>query len=144
MSSDAKSAETVAAAADDGPPLFKAPPGELSLRYPTICDLRKRARRRVPRFAFDYVDGAAGAGETGMARNAAALDAVELVPRYGIENFKADMEVELFGRPLRRPHSRRPHGSAGDGLARRRRDFCPRRTGRPHSVHARQLGCCNR
>ena len=57
-------------------PVRKPRPSGLALRYPTIEDLRKRARRRVPRFAFDYVDGAAGAGETCMARNAAALDAV--------------------------------------------------------------------
>ncbi len=112
MASNEKTAGD-AAKTDDGPPLFKAPPGELTLRYPTIDDLRKRARRRVPRFAFDYVDGAAGAGETGKARNAAALDAVELVPRYGIENFKADMEVELFGRRFAAPVAIAPMGLPG-------------------------------
>ena len=28
--------------------------GQLKMRYPTIGDLRARARKRVPRFAFDY------------------------------------------------------------------------------------------
>jgi len=94
-------------------PARRAPPSGLALRYPTIEDLRKRARRRVPRFAFDYVDGAAGEGETGMVRNAAALDAVELVPRYGIENYKADMEVELFGRRFAAPIAVAPMGIPG-------------------------------
>ena len=31
----------------------------LRRRFPTIDDLRRRARRRVPRFAFDFVDGGA-------------------------------------------------------------------------------------
>ena len=90
--------------------LYKSPPNKLELKYPTIADLRRRARRRVPRFAFDYVDGAAGANETGMHRNAAALDAIEVVPRYGVENFKADMEVDLFGRRFSAPIAVAPMG----------------------------------
>ena len=93
--------------------LYKSPPNKLELKYPTIADLRRRARRRVPRFAFDYVDGAAGANETGMHRNAAALDAIEVVPRYGVENFKADMEVDLFGRRFSAPIAVAPMGIPG-------------------------------
>ena len=66
----------------------------LGIRYPTIQDLREHARYRIPRFAFDYVDGAAGAGEVGMARNAEALDLVELVPRYGLENYKPNIDIK--------------------------------------------------
>ena len=112
MPGDHKTAEPATKAADSLP-APKTPPSGLALRYPTISDLRKRARRRVPRFAFDYVDGAAGAGETGMRRNAAALDAVELVPRYGLDNFKADMEVELFGRRFAAPVGIAPMGLPG-------------------------------
>ncbi|MDE0334648.1 MAG: alpha-hydroxy-acid oxidizing protein, partial [Defluviicoccus sp.] len=53
----------------------------LKRRYPTAHDLRRRARRVLPRFAFEYMDGGAGA-DTGIARNWAALDDVQLVPRY--------------------------------------------------------------
>jgi L-lactate dehydrogenase (cytochrome) len=116
MSNDEKTAEPAPETAPETAkeiPLLKEPPSDLALRYPTIMDLRKRARRRVPRFAFDYVDGAAGAGETGLARNAAALDAIELVPRYGLENFKADMEVELFGRTFAAPVGIAPMGLPG-------------------------------
>ncbi len=112
MSGDDKAVEPEAKATD-GPPLFKPRPSGPALRYPTVEDLRKRARRRVPRFAFDYVDGAAGAGETCMARNAAALDAVELVPRYGVENFTADQAVELFGRRYAAPIAIAPMGLPG-------------------------------
>ncbi|HEX2216918.1 MAG TPA: hypothetical protein VHG27_09565, partial [Xanthobacteraceae bacterium] len=58
--------------------------GQLRRRYPTIEDLRRRARRRVPSFGFDYVDGGAGETEPGVERNRAALDAVEIVPRFGV------------------------------------------------------------
>lgn len=112
MSNTAKAEEPIATTAK-APTPPKAAPNNLTLRYPTIADLRARARRRVPRFAFDYVDGAAGAEEGGKSRNAAALDAVELVPRYGIENFKADMSVELFGRRFAAPVAIAPMGLPG-------------------------------
>ena len=54
----------------------------LKRRFPTAFDLRARARRRLPNFSFEYADGGAGQ-DTGIARNWAALDAVEMVPRYG-------------------------------------------------------------
>ena len=59
-------------------------PEQLALKrqFPTAQDLRERARRRLPNFAFEYADGGAGA-DTGIRRNWNALDAVEMVPRYG-------------------------------------------------------------
>src|SRR5262249_24513904 len=56
---------------------------KLHRRFPTIFYLRQHARRHVPSFAFEYMDGGAGA-DGGIARNWSAFDAVELVPRYGV------------------------------------------------------------
>ena len=75
---------------------------KLRRRFPTIADLRLRARRRVPRFAFDHVDGGAGSEET-MARNAQALSAVELLPRFCIDTTNPSTEVQLFGRSYAAP-----------------------------------------
>jgi L-lactate dehydrogenase (cytochrome) len=86
---------------------------KLKRRYPTIDDLRKRAKRRVPSFGFDYVEGGAGAAEPGVARNSAALDAVEVVPRFGVENYTAAIEVELFGRRYAAPIGIAPMGLPG-------------------------------
>jgi (S)-mandelate dehydrogenase len=86
---------------------------ELRLQFPTIEDLRRRARLRIPRFAYDYVDGAAGQLEEGKARNAAALDAIEMAPRFGLDNFKADMKVELFGKTYALPTGIAPMGMPG-------------------------------
>ena len=108
-----------------GPAIPAAPPAmvwgsaaqtreaKLRRRYPTIEDLRKRAKRRVPSFAYDYVDGAAGAHEPGAARNLAALDAVEIVPRFGVENGPRPIEVELFGRHYAAPVGIAPMGLPG-------------------------------
>jgi (S)-mandelate dehydrogenase len=80
------------------------------MRYPTIGDLRVRARKRIPRFAFDYVDGAAGADEPNRVGNAASLDGVQIVPRYGVENYRADTSVELFGKRYAGPFAIAPMG----------------------------------
>jgi L-lactate dehydrogenase (cytochrome) len=84
----------------------------LRRRFPTIDDLRERARRRVPRFAFDFVDGGAN-DETCIARNIAAFRAVELLPRYCIDTKGASTEVELFGARYAAPLGIAPMGSPG-------------------------------
>jgi L-lactate dehydrogenase (cytochrome) len=66
----------------------------------------------VPRFAFDFVDGAAN-DEICARRNAAALQAVELLPRYCIDVGSVSTEVELFGRRYAAPTGIAPMGSAG-------------------------------
>lgn len=87
--------------------------GQLKMRYPTIADLRAKARKRVPRFAFDYVDGAAGEAETNRKGNAAALDGIQVLPRYGVENYRADTSVELFGKRYAGPLAIAPMGLPG-------------------------------
>jgi L-lactate dehydrogenase (cytochrome) len=84
----------------------------LQQRFPTVDDLRSRARWRVPRFAFDFVDGGANE-ETCVARNRAAFQAVELLPRYCIEAKGTAIEVELFGRRYAAPIGVSPMGSPG-------------------------------
>src|ERR1700736_3662328 len=84
----------------------------LRRRFPTIDDLRARARRRVPRFAFDFGDGGAN-DETCVERNIAAFRSVELLPRYCIDTKGASTEVELFGTRYAAPIGIAPMGSPG-------------------------------
>src|SRR5262249_42610225 len=70
---------------------------KLRTRYPTIAYLRERARYHIPSFAFEYSDGGAGS-DGGIRRNWDGLDAVELVPRYGVMPSLPPVGVELFGR----------------------------------------------
>jgi L-lactate dehydrogenase (cytochrome) len=81
----------------------------LHRRFPTIGHLRRAARRHVPYFAYEYMDGGAGA-DGGIARNWSALDAVELVPRYGIVPTLPPTDVEIFGRPYAAPLGIAPMG----------------------------------
>jgi (S)-mandelate dehydrogenase len=83
---------------------------ELHRRFPTIDYLRRHARRRLPHFAFEYCDGGSGQDDAGIRRNWAALDAVELVPRYGEMPSLPPCEVELFGRRYAAPIGIAPMG----------------------------------
>src|SRR5215831_4940258 len=81
----------------------------LHRRFPTVAYLRKQARRKLPHFAFEYCDGGAGA-DGGIARNWNALDAVELVPRYGVTTALPPVDVELFGKRYSAPIGVAPMG----------------------------------
>lgn len=83
---------------------------ELYRHYPTIHYLRQRARRRLPHFAFEYCDGGSGKDDAGIRRNWAALDAVEMVPRYGVMPSLPPCEIELFGRRYAAPVGIAPMG----------------------------------
>jgi L-lactate dehydrogenase (cytochrome) len=95
------------------PPVVDTSPylgsARLKARFPTIPHLRQHARRHIPHFAFEYCDGGAGT-DTGIAHNWAALDAVELVPRYGVMPSLPPVEVELFGRKYAAPIGVPPMG----------------------------------
>src|SRR5258705_55157 len=79
--------------------------------YPTVDDLRRRARRRVPRLGFDFVDGGANE-EYCIDRNTDAFQQVELLPHYCVEG-KATTDTEIFGRRYNAPIGVAPMGSAG-------------------------------
>mgnify|MGYP001075698439 FL=1 len=81
-------------------------------QYPTAFDLRARARKRMPNFAFEYMDGGAGE-DTNIKRNWAALDAVELAPRYGRVISPPPADTKLFGRSYAAPIGIAPIGGPG-------------------------------
>ena len=78
-------------------------------RFPTTAYLRQQAPRNVPRFAFEYGDTGAG-NDVGIAHNWAALDAIEIVPRYGVMPTLPPIDVELFGRRYAAPIGIAPMG----------------------------------
>lgn len=64
-------------------------------RFPSIADLKQRARKRMPGFAFDYVDGAIDQ-EHGKRRNRAAWHEIILTPRYLRDVSRTDLRMRLF------------------------------------------------
>ena len=63
-------------------------------RYPSISDLKTRAKRRIPNFAYDYVDGGIDE-EDGKQRNRNAWREIELTPRYLVDVSSADLSTTL-------------------------------------------------
>ncbi len=109
--------ERVAEPLPNAVPMSRPAPGmarqaKLRRRFPTLFYLRESARRRIPKFGFEAADGGAGR-DGGIARNAAALDAIELMPRYGIDKGVCAMETELFGRRYAAPIGIAPMGLPG-------------------------------
>ncbi|MEM7202300.1 MAG: alpha-hydroxy acid oxidase [Planctomycetota bacterium] len=78
-------------------------------RAANVGDLRRIARRRLPRGVFDYVDGAAE-DEISLARNERSFDQIEFCPRVLRDVGKVDLSTTLLGRRLPLPLILAPTG----------------------------------
>lgn len=78
----------------------------------SVSDYRVAARRRLPRFLFDYIDGGSYA-ETTLRRNVADLAEVALRQRVLRDVSTIDLSAELFGRRQALPVVLAPIGLAG-------------------------------
>lgn len=77
-----------------------------------IDDLRKLAKRHLPRIAFDYIEGGVD-GEECLARNEYAFQAYRLLPRYFVDVSKRSQTANLFGQNYDSPFGICPTGMAG-------------------------------
>lgn len=78
-------------------------------RAASIEDLRLIAKRRIPRFAFDLVDGGAE-DERNLRRNSQAFSEVELTPRYMRDVGQIDTSATIFGQSFDAPFGMAPIG----------------------------------
>ena len=78
----------------------------------SAIDYRELARRRLPRFLFDYIDGGAFA-EVTLRRNVADLERVALRQRVLRDVSQLDLTADLFGQKLALPVALAPIGLAG-------------------------------
>jgi L-lactate dehydrogenase (cytochrome) len=85
---------------------------DLHARYPALSDLRDRARARVPRFVWEYLDSGTGAEAT-TRRNRAKLDAVLLSPSILHGEVACSTEVAFLGARLGLPVGMAPVGMSG-------------------------------
>ena len=78
----------------------------------TADDYRELARRRLPRFLFDYLDGGAGDERT-LAANVAGWSQRKLRQRVLVDVGAVDAATTLAGQPCRIPVALAPIGLAG-------------------------------
>lgn len=81
-------------------------------RYPAVSYLRAPAKRRIPHLAWEFLDSGTGRDQC-VARNAAAFDAVRLVPRFLQGDFTPQIGTELFGAQYDAPFGIAPIGQSG-------------------------------
>ena len=80
-----------------------------SPRVVNIEDLRRMARRRLPRAVFDYMDGGAG-DEVILRENCHAFQEVILRPRHAVALQKCDLRTRVLGHDISFPAILAPIG----------------------------------
>ena len=76
-----------------------------------IADLRRAAKRRLPRAVFDYIDGGADAEFT-LHENCAAFDRITFRPRCAVATATCDLRTTVLGIPIAVPIILGPVGSS--------------------------------
>ena len=77
-----------------------------------IDDLKRMAKRRLPKIMFDFIEGGVE-DEVGLRTNAEGFRNVRLVPRYYVDTSKRDQKATIFGRTFSSPFGIAPTGMAG-------------------------------
>ena len=85
--------------------------GDLA-RALNIADLRAVARRRVPHFVFEYVEGGAE-DEASLRCNRTSFEALRLVPQTLVDTSSRHLRTEILGRPAAAPLVIGPTGLNG-------------------------------
>ena len=84
----------------------------INSKYPSVNDLRKRAKYKMPKFAFDYLDGGCNE-DVNLKKNRTDIRKIELMPNY-LSDFDASlMKTELFGHTYDAPFGIAPIGLQG-------------------------------
>src|SRR5258708_34496421 len=77
-----------------------------------IEDLHKQAKRRLPKIAFDFIEGGLE-DERGLETNTSAFHKHRLLPRYLVDVSKRDQTRTIFGQTFSSPFGISPPGGAG-------------------------------
>src|ERR1700756_1566483 len=77
-----------------------------------IEDLHRMAKRRLPKIAFDFIEGGLE-DERGLKTNTSAFHKHKLLPRYLVDVSKRDQTKTIFGQTFSSPFGISPTGGAG-------------------------------
>jgi L-lactate dehydrogenase (cytochrome) len=85
---------------------------KINTKYPSIDDLRNKAKKQIPKFAFEYLDGGCNE-DVNLHRNVSELRDVQLKPEY-IKDFNgSSQKTKLFGIEYDSPFGIAPVGLQG-------------------------------
>lgn len=81
-------------------------------RYPSVEDLRIKAQKKIPKFAFEYLDGGCNE-DVNLIRNTSELREVQLKPNYLRDHKGSSLKTKLFGIEYDSPFGIAPVGLQG-------------------------------
>ena len=85
---------------------------DLHARYPAVSDLRTRAKKRIPKFVWEYLDSATGEERT-KARNRQKLDEILFEPSILHGELSPDVTTSFLGQTYDVPVGIAPVGMSG-------------------------------
>lgn len=85
---------------------------DLHSRYPGLYDLKRRAKKRLPKFVWEYLDSGTGVEAT-KARNRAKLDEILMHPSILHGEFSADLSTKIGDEVFPLPFGIAPVGMSG-------------------------------
>jgi L-lactate dehydrogenase (cytochrome) len=85
---------------------------QINYKYPSVDDLRSRAKAKIPKFAFEYLDGGCN-NDVNLKKNTSRIREVELKPKYLVDYTPATLKTELFGHQYDAPFGISPIGLQG-------------------------------
>lgn len=84
----------------------------LERHFPDVPHLEEGARRRIPKFVFEYVAGGTGT-DAGVRRNREALEKILFTPRYTLVQDGPSLETTFLGQEFAAPFGVAPLGLSG-------------------------------
>ncbi|KEZ94285.1 alpha-hydroxy acid oxidase [Nonlabens ulvanivorans] len=84
----------------------------INTKYPSIDDLRNKAKKKIPKFAFEYLDGGCNE-DVNLHRNTSELREVQLKPNYLRNHGGSSLKTKLFGIEYDAPFGISPIGLQG-------------------------------
>lgn len=84
----------------------------INTKYPSIDDLRTKAKKKIPKFAFEYLDGGCNE-DVNLHRNTSELREVQLKPNYLRNHGGSSTKTKLFGIEYDAPFGISPIGLQG-------------------------------
>lgn len=84
----------------------------INSQYPSVEDLREKAKRRIPGFAFEYLDGGCNE-DVSIQRNTSEIRDVQLQPRYLRNTGHSSTKTKVLGMEFDAPFGIAPVGLQG-------------------------------
>ncbi len=81
-------------------------------KYPSVSYLREKAKKRIPKFAFEYLDGGCN-NEQSLYKNTNDIRNIEIKPKYIVDKKQVSIKTELFGIEYDAPFGIAPIGLQG-------------------------------